>query len=166
MTDTVHTAPSTTAIARRAGLTIGFGMGGFVDGILLHQILEWHNMGSSVLPPTSMDAMRQNMIWDGEFHAAVWIISLVGIYLLLHDALHGVVLPSTRAFTGQILLGWGIFNLVEGIVDHQILGIHHVHDLPAPIPMYDWLFLLIGGAGFALLGWAMMRDGRSAARIR
>lgn len=136
---------------------IGIGMGGFVDGILLHQILEWHNMGSSVLPPTTMAAMRQNMIWDGEFHAAVWIITLGGIYLLLHDATRGALLPSMRAFTGQLLLGWGIFNLVEGIVDHEILGIHHVRDIPVHVPMYDWLFLLIGGVGLIALGWALMR---------
>lgn len=156
---TAFPAPPLAPPSKRAGITIGIGMGGFVDGILLHQILEWHNMGSSVLPPTTMDAMRQNMIWDGEFHAAVWVITLVGIYLLLRDALHGAVLPSLRAFTGQLLLGWGIFDLVEGIVDHQILGIHHVHDLPTRIPIYDWLFLAIAGVGFLLLGWLMSREG-------
>jgi len=25
-------------------------------------------------------------------------------------------------------VGWGLFNLVEGIVDHQLLGVHHVRD--------------------------------------
>lgn len=133
-------------------------MGGFVDGILLHQILEWHNMGSSVLRPTTMSAMRQNMIWDGQFHAAVWIITLVGIYWLLADARRGRSLPSTRAFTGQLILGWGIFNLVEGIIDHHVLNIHHVRDLPAHVPAYDWLFLAICGAGFVVLGWALARE--------
>jgi uncharacterized membrane protein len=81
-------------------------MGGFVDGIVLHQLLEWHNMGSSVLPPTTMPAMRENMIWDGEFHAAVWLITLFGIYLLVSDAsTRGI--PSRRVLSGQLLLGWG-----------------------------------------------------------
>lgn len=32
------------------------------------------------------------------------------------------------------MAGWGVFNLVEGIVDHQVLGIHHVRDdLGAPL---------------------------------
>lgn len=151
--------------SRRAGIIIGLGMGGFVDGILLHQILEWHNMGSSVVPPTTMGGMRQNMVWDGEFHAAVWGITLVGIYMLLADARRGALLPSPRAFTGQLLLGWGIFNVVEGIVDHHILNLHHVRDLPVHIPMYDWAFLLVAGIGFLLLGWAMARQpGKAAAR--
>jgi uncharacterized membrane protein len=151
-------APPLAPPSKRAGITIGIGMGGFVDGILLHQILEWHHMGSSVLPPTTMDAMRQNMIWDGAFHAAVWVITLVGIYLLLADARRGAALPSARTFTGQLLLGWGMFNVVEGIIDHQLLGIHHVRDLPVRIPIYDWLFLAVGGVGFLLLGWVMTRE--------
>ena len=39
---------------------------------------------------------------------------------------------STYALTVSILLyvaeAWGIFNLFEGIIDHQILGIHHVRE--------------------------------------
>jgi uncharacterized membrane protein len=23
--------------------------------------------------------------------------------------------------------GWGLFNAVEGSIDHQLLGLHHVH---------------------------------------
>jgi uncharacterized membrane protein len=143
--------------SRRAGITLGIGLGGFVDGILLHQILEWHNMGSSVLPPTTMDAMRRNMIWDGEFHAAVWAITIAGVYLLLDDARRGGPLPSARPFTGQLLMGWGLFNLVEGIVDHHVLNLHHVRDLPVHLPVYDWAFLLIAGLGVLLLGWTMAR---------
>lgn len=157
---TAFAAPPPSPATKRAGVTIGIGMGGFVDGILLHQILEWHNMGSSVLPPTTMYGMRQNMIWDGEFHAAVWVITLIGIYWLLLDARRGAALPSIGAFTGQLLLGWGIFNIVEGVIDHHILNIHHVRDLPFHVPIYDWLFLAIGGIGFLLLGLAMSREGQ------
>jgi uncharacterized membrane protein len=132
-------------------------MGGFVDGILLHQIAGWHNMGSAILPPTTMEAMRQNMIWDGLFHAVVWMITFVGIYLLLLDARHSAQLPSVRAFTGQLIVGWGLFNLVEGIIDHHVLNFHHVRDLPTHVPLYDWLFLLIGGVGFIGLGWMVTR---------
>jgi uncharacterized membrane protein len=154
---TVPSSPPLQPSSRRAGITLGIGLGGFVDGILLHQILEWHNMGSSLLPPTSMDAMRRNMIWDGEFHAAVWVVTVAGVYLLLADARHGAPLPSARAFTGQLLVGWGLFNLVEGIVDHHVLNLHHVRDLPVHLPMYDWAFLLIAGLGVLLLGWTMAR---------
>ena len=143
--------------SKRAGILLGVGLGGFVDGILLHQILEWHNMGSAVVPPTTMEAMRDNMRWDGFFHAAVWLFTLIGVYWLLNDGRRAPP-PSTRAFTGLLILGWGLFNLVEGIIDHQILGLHHVRDLPVRVPIYDWLFLGIGGVGFILLGWMMARQ--------
>jgi len=32
-----------------AGIFLGLGLGGFVDGILLHQILQWHHMLSNVM---------------------------------------------------------------------------------------------------------------------
>jgi uncharacterized membrane protein len=143
--------------SKRAGIILGLGLGGFVDGILLHQIVHWHNMGSAVVLPTTMEAMQANMRWDGFFHAAVWLLTLIGVYWLLTDARRGAPLPDTRAFTGLLIFGWGLFNLVEGIIDHHVLGLHHVRDLPAHMPLYDWLFLGIGGVGFILLGSAMAR---------
>jgi uncharacterized membrane protein len=150
--------------SRRAGIILGLGLGGFVDGILLHQIVHWHNMGSAVLPPNTMEAISANMRWDGFFHAGTWLLTVIGVYLLLSDARKGVPLPTARAFTGLLILGWGLFNLVEGIIDHQILGLHHVRDLPVHVPVYDWLFLLIGGLGFILLGWALYRSPLTAHR--
>ena len=148
--------------SRQAGILLGLGLGGFLDGILLHQIMHWHNMGSAVLPPTTLEAMRTNMRWDGLFHAAVWLLTIAGVYHLLRDGRRGVQLPSAKAFTGLLILGWGLFNLVEGIVDHHLLGLHHVRDLPAHVPLYDWLFLVVGGVGFVLLGRVLSRS-RAAA---
>jgi uncharacterized membrane protein len=51
--------------------------------------------------------------------------------------------------------GWGLFNLVEGIIDHHVLDIHHVRDLPEHVPAYDWAFLLVAGVGIVLLGWVL-----------
>ena len=108
--------------AATAGILLGIGLGGFVDGIALHQILQWHNMLSNWLPPTTMDAMQRNMVWDGLFHALVWLVTLLGVFLLWSAAYHQETMPSLGAFIGQLLFGWGLFNLVEGIVDHQFSG--------------------------------------------
>jgi hypothetical protein len=35
-----------------------------------------------------------------------------------------------------------------------------VRDLPQHVPLYDWLFLLIGGVGLIAAGLAMVRSGR------
>jgi uncharacterized membrane protein len=88
---------------------------------------------------------------------ATLVLTIVGVYLLLGHARTGSLLPDTRSFTGQLLLGWGAFNLVEGIIDHHLLEIHHVRDLPMHVPLYDWLFLGIGGVGLLLIGWWLAR---------
>ena len=108
--------------SKRSGLILGAGLGGLFDGILLHQILHWHSMGSAVVPPISMEAMQRNMVWDGLFHATAWFVTLIGVYWLLIDGRRDPTLPNAKAFTGLLILGWGIFNVVEGLIDHEILG--------------------------------------------
>ena len=137
------------------GLVLGIGLGGFLDGIALHQILQWHNMGSAVLPPHSMAAMAQNMRWDGLFHLATWVITFVGIWMLWLEGQASA--PTPRLLVGQLLLGWGAFNLVEGVVDHHLLHLHHVRDLPTHHPAYDWAFLAIGGVLLIIIGWILAR---------
>jgi uncharacterized membrane protein len=141
-----------------AGILIGVGMGGFVDGIVLHQMAQWHRMLSNVFPPHTMDDMRVNMTWDGLFHALTWLVTLIGILLLRSAASASAAIPSLQAFTGQLILGWGMFNLIEGIIDHQILGIHNVKEVPN-YTVYNLTFLAVGGVLFILLGWLLMRAG-------
>jgi uncharacterized membrane protein len=99
---------------RTAGLMLGIGLGGFVDGIALHQIAQWHNMLSARLPPTTMDAVMVNMTADGWFHAAVFMITLTGVLLLYRAAYQGASFPPLRWFIGLLVGGWGAFNIVEG----------------------------------------------------
>lgn len=141
-----------------AGVVLGIGLGGFADGIALHQIAQWHNMGSSVLRPDTMDAMRLNMRWDGWFHAATWIITLGGVFMLWREGWQGAAPRSPRALAGELTLGWGVFNLVEGVIDHHLLHLHHVRDLPVHEPLYDWTFLLAGGLGLIVAGLVLRRD--------
>ena len=145
--------------ATTAGILLGIGLGGFVDGITLHQILQWHNMLSNWLPPTTMDAMQRNMVWDGLFHAFVWLVTLLGVLLLWSAAYHQEAMPALGAFIGQLLFGWGLFNLVEGIIDHQILGVHYVRQVPN-YTVYNFTFLAIGGVGLLLVGLLLMRTRR------
>jgi uncharacterized membrane protein len=138
------------------GLLLGLGFGGFVDGIVLHQILQWHNMLSAQLPPTTMEAMRVNMAFDGYFDALNWVLCFVGVWALWAAGRRGT-LPSGRRFLGQLVLGWGLFNLVEGVIDHHLLQVHHVVDLPAHVPAMDWIFLGVGGVLFVVLGALLAR---------
>jgi uncharacterized membrane protein len=142
------------------GVVLGIGLGGFADGILLHQIAQWHNMGSAVLPPHTMEAMSRNMVWDGLFHLATWAITLAGVCMLWAQWRRGAAPEPASAFAGQMILGWGAFNLVEGVIDHHLLNLHHVRDLPVHVPAYDWMFLAIGGVGLIAVGLSMMAPSR------
>lgn len=66
---------SSASQTRTAGLLLGVGLGGFVDGIALHQIAQWHNMLSARVPPNTMHTMGLNMRADGWFHAAVFVVT-------------------------------------------------------------------------------------------
>ena len=146
------------------GILLGIGLGGFIDGILLHQLLQWHNMLSSTVPPTDLVSMKYNMLWDGIFHAGTWLMTAIGVALLWRAGGKPNVPRSTPAFVGSMLLGWGAFNLVEGVIDHQILGLHHVH--PGRDQLAWDLGFLAFGALLVLAGAALVRTGWRAAPQR
>ena len=142
-----------------AGLLIGAGMGGFVDGIVFHQILQWHNMLSARIPPNTLVDAKVNMAWDGLFHAGVWLMTAIGLATLWRAGGRADVPWSGRTFGGALLAGWGLFNLVEGVIDHHLLELHHVFEYAADPRPYDYAFLA-AGAVLLLAGWALMRAGR------
>lgn len=140
-----------------AAVLLGIGLGGFIDGIVLHQILQWHNMVSNWYPPHTMEMMSLNMTWDGIFHAGVWIFSFTGVLMLWSAAYKRQPIPAFPNFTGAMVFGWGLFNLVEGIVDHQVLAVHYVRQVPN-YTVYNLTFLAAGGIGLIVIGWLMMRS--------
>ena len=128
-----------------AGLVIGVGMGGFVDGILFHQILQIHNMLSARVPTDTLVGAKVNMVWDGLFDAFDWCATALGIALLWRALARAETVRSGRALAGACLAGWGVFNLVEGVIDHHLLGLHHVYERAGP-SAWDEVFLLFGAA--------------------
>jgi uncharacterized membrane protein len=147
------------------GVLLGIGFGGFADGIVLHQLLQWHHMLTSTgdHPATTIAGLETNTLWDGLFHVATWIAAFVGI-LLLTQAMRAGYRAAARQQFGLLLIGWGAFNLVEGIVDHHILTIHHVRDdVGAPLG-WDLAFLALGA--LLLAGGIALNDVDSRRRDR
>jgi uncharacterized membrane protein len=142
-----------------AGIVLGAGLGGFADGIALHQILQWHNMLSGWTPPNTLVDAKVNMTWDGIFHAAVWVLTLIGLAMLWKVGARRDVPWSGKTFVGSLLMGWGLFNVVEGIIDHQLLGVHHVYEYTANKLPWDLGFLAFGVV-LLLLGWTLIRAGK------
>jgi len=143
-----------------SGLLYGLGFGGFVDGIVLHQIFQWHHMVSHVegYPTTTVAGLEANTVADGLFHVATWLFVLLGSITAILAWRQGRLAPNWSFHFGLVLAGWGIFNLVEGVVDHHLLGVHHVRDdLGAPLS-WDLAFLLLG-ALLLVGGWLLHRRG-------
>jgi uncharacterized membrane protein len=132
---------------RAPSFILGLGLGGFVDGIVLHQILQWHHMLTGEGGGEPMDTvagLETNTLVDGFFHAATWILVAAATGLMVRAWQRGDLAPPWRAHVGMLLAGWGAFNLVEGLIDHQLLGLHHVRDdLGAPLG-WDLAFLASG----------------------
>jgi uncharacterized membrane protein len=146
---------------RAPAILLGIGLGGFVDGIVLHQILQWHHMLTSEgsYPATTVAGLETNTLWDGLFHAATWLAVAGGLYILWRRTAHWTWAVSGRAFLGWMLVGWGLFNLVEGVVDHHILTIHHVR-AGSHQTAWDLAFLALG-ALLVVGGGALARSDAS-----
>lgn len=144
-----------------AGLLFGLGLGGFFDGIVFHQLLQWHHMVSSWYPPNTLDNLRLNTLWDGIFHSSTYVMLVLALYLFWRVAHTSHLYWSTRLIWGAVLLGWGIFNVVEGIIDHELLGVHHVNEQVARADWLAWdLGFLAWGAAMLVIGWWLLHAGR------
>jgi uncharacterized membrane protein len=146
--------------SRASGLLYGLGFGGFVDGIVLHQLLQWHHMVSHVegYPTDTVAGLEVNTLADGLFHVATWFLLLAGSISAVKAWREGRLAPSWSFHFGLVLAGWGIFNVVEGIVDHHVLGVHHVRDDVGSPLAWDLGFLAFGVL-LVVSGWLMHKRG-------
>jgi uncharacterized membrane protein len=145
-----------------AGILLGLGLGGFFDGIILHQVLQWHHMFTSAgFPANTLGNLEFNVMWDGFFHIATYAFTLTGMILLWRRSSRPHEPWSWKLLVGAVLMGFGIFNLVEGTIDHQILGIHHVNET---VPPNQWIYWDLGFLGWGALmlagGWFLLQAGK------
>ena len=149
-----------------AGILFGLGLGGFFDGIVLHQLLQWHHLLTSAgYPPDSVENLKVNTFWDGLFHALTSVFVAAGLAVLWRASRRTHLRWSSKLLAGTLLMGFGLFNLVEGTINHQILGLHHVNETA---PREQWIYWDLGflawGAAMLAGGWLLLRAGRRETR--
>lgn len=136
---------------RHAGFLLGLGVAALLDATVFHRLLGWHALleGAPLHPA------------EGLFQLGGLAGVAAGVYLLWKARGRLSEPASGHVLLGSALLGLAVFNLVEGVLNHHILGIHHVNP-QGNVAAWDAAFL-VGSVVVGLLGWRVMAV---AARIR
>ena len=101
-----------TSRAKQSALLLGVGLGAFFEGILMHPVA-------------------------GFLYWAAWAITAGGVLLLWSSVRGAGPLPSGRVFMAHFVIGWGAWNMMDGLLRHDL--------------SHEWL-IFATGLGFALLG--------------
>ncbi|WP_054753296.1 DUF2243 domain-containing protein [Piscibacillus salipiscarius] len=84
-----------------------------------------------------------------------------GAIKIFRDARKHELGHNGNIFLSGILIGGGVFNLVEGIIDHHILQLHRVRPMAENPLMYDLAFLA-SGVILILIGYWLKNQGQKA----
>ncbi|PSK86510.1 putative membrane protein [Limimaricola soesokkakensis] len=137
------------------GSLLGLALGGFFDGILLHQILQWHHLLSLV---PGIDDMRLQILWDGYFHLLMYVLAAVALWGLWRAHGRGSGVPGAQ-LVGAMLLGFGGWHVLDSVLSHWVLGIHRIK-LDSPNPMlWDLMWFFVFGLAPMAAGWVVMKRG-------
>lgn len=103
---------------------VGFGFSGLIDVLVLHLVLQWHHLLSGIYPMDTLSGLRTNILVDGLFSIGMLIIMCVGAGLLWQSERRTEVPLAIRPLFGAQIIGLGVFDVYDAIVDHALLGLH------------------------------------------
>jgi uncharacterized membrane protein len=90
------------------------------------------------------------------------LFGVAGLVFLWRAAHRRHLYWSGKLLAGSLLVGFGLFNIVEGVVDHHLLGLHHVNET---VPRERWIWWDLGFLAWGALmlagGLALLRRGRA-----
>jgi len=137
---------------RRASILLGFAMGGFFDGILLHQILQWHHLLSNV-QAGPLGSLSAQVAADGVFHAIMYIVAVAGLIELYRARSAATTSPAIRPRWGHFWIGFGVWHIIDALLSHWITGIHRIKmDADNPL-VWDLAWFVVFGLVPLLYGW-------------
>jgi uncharacterized membrane protein len=139
------------------GILLGIGLVCSLDQIVLHELLQWHNL-----------YVHTTTYWrlfiDGLFHAASAGLLVLAALRLWQGRRAGM--GTWRVLAAGVLLGMGGFNLYDGTVQHKLLGLHPVREGVTDQLPYDLAFngiaILLLAAGLWTWRKAAGETGESA----
>jgi uncharacterized membrane protein len=123
-----------------AGLLIGIGVAGFLDETVFHQLLHWHHFYDK--STTSV-----GLVSDGLFHAGSWLCIVSGLFLFADLQRRGATVR--RRLSAGAFLGWGGFQLYDGLFQHKVLRLHQIR-YSVDVRPYDVVWNILGGLGVVI----------------
>jgi uncharacterized membrane protein len=155
-------SPARRVFPLSAGILSGLGLGGLFDGIVLREVLQWHHVLTSAgYPADSVRNLEINTRWDGLVQLATFVLAGAGLMILWGESRRTHVRWSRKLLPGAVLIGFGAFNLIDGIIAHHLLGLHHVNET---VPRGQWIYwdigFLVWGAAMLGGGWLLLRAGQ------
>lgn len=142
---------------------LGIAIGGFFDGILLHQILQWHHLLSLV---PGIAGLREQILWDGLFHAGMYALAAVALWRIWRRREEGLARMGRAQVAGLLLAGFGLWHVLDSILSHWVLGIHRIkEDSPHPL-VWDLIWFVAFGCLPLLWGWYLNRRPPGAATLQ
>lgn len=139
---------------RWPAVLLGLALGGFFDGILLHQILQWHHLLSNV---DAVRDLRMQVLADGVFHALMYVVAAVALVQLWHRRPALGQPGAGRTLWGHALIGFGGWHVLDAVLSHWLTGIHRIKvDSPQPL-LWDLAWFVVFGLVPAALGWWGLR---------
>ena len=139
-------------VLQLGGLLLGVAASGFFDGIVLHQLLQWHHLLSGLEAPVWADIERQ-ILADGAFHALMYLLAAVGLGLLWRGRLGLGDALRSRSLPVDVLIGFGAWNVLDALLFHWLLGLHRVRMDSAQPLAWDIGWLLLTGVLPLVLAW-------------
>ena len=131
-------------------------LGGFFDGILLHQILQWHHLLSGLSGEPFRD-IRLQIFADGMFHGVMYVVAATGLWLLWRARQEFSAAGADRILFADMLIGFGAWHILDGIVSHWLIGIHRIRMDSANPLAWDLVWFFAFGMAPLLLGWLVRR---------
>jgi uncharacterized membrane protein len=139
-----------------APLLVGAALMAGVDEIVFHQLLAWHHFYDKA-------GTEIGLVSDGILHA-LELFALVGGFFLIADTIRKGAFDIRAAWAGFVV-GAGLFQLWDGIIDHKALRIHQVRygvDLLPYDIAWNAAALVLLAVGAALTVVAMKRHRSSS----
>ena len=146
-------ATNTRSLNLWAGIFFGLGAIAFIDETVFHQLLHWHHFYDK-------STLAVGLISDGLFHAFSWFATVASLFIVAH--LRKLRAWDKQRWLGAAILGAGVFQLYDGIIQHKIFRLHQIR-YDVDIFYYDlvWNVLAIF---MILIGWGLIKPKQKQVR--